>query len=126
MTLNKDKSDFLIILVGKLLQVILMIVAIRVSTSLLEAKELGNIYIFTTIYTFFVLLLISPFGQYINRHTHQWHEQKLLLDSFGIYVLYLIGISIFSVFIGFLLYSFGVSQEIKLEYFLSLLFFSLV
>ncbi|MCG3686183.1 hypothetical protein L5F35_08190 [Aliarcobacter butzleri] len=122
MILDKAKSDFLIILVGKLLQVILMIVAIRVSTALLEPKEMGNIYIFTTIYTFFVLLLISPFGQYINRHTHQWHEQKLLLDSFGIYVLYLIGISIFSVFIGFLLYSFGVSQEIKLEYFLSLLF----
>ncbi len=122
MILDKAKSDFLIILVGKLLQVILMIVAIRVSTALLEPKEMGNIYIFTTIYTFFVLLLISPFGQYINRHTHQWHEQKSLLDNLGLYSLYLIIISIFSVIVGFLLYSFGVSQEIELEYFLSLLF----
>ncbi|MGJ0338331.1 hypothetical protein [Aliarcobacter cryaerophilus] len=104
------------------MQVILMIVAIRVSTALLEPKEMGNIYIFTTIYTFFVLLLISPFGQYINRHTHQWHEQKSLLDNLGLYSLYLIIISIFSVIVGFLLYSFGVSQEIELEYFLSLLF----
>jgi O-antigen/teichoic acid export membrane protein len=122
MILDKAKSDFLIILVGKILQVILMIVAIRVSTALLEPKEMGNIYIFTTIYTFFVLLLISPFGQYINRHTHQWHEQKSLLDNLGLYSLYLIIISIFSVIVGFLLYSFGVSQEIELEYFLSLLF----
>lgn len=122
MILDKAKSDFLIILVGKLLQVILMIVAIRVSTVLLEPKEMGNIYIFTTIYTFFVLLLISPFGQYINRHTHQWHEQKSLIDNLGLYSLYLIIISIFSVIVGFLLYSFGVSQEIELEYFLSLLF----
>ena len=50
MILDKAKSDFLIILVGKLLQVILMIVAIRVSTALLEPKEMGNIYIFTTSY----------------------------------------------------------------------------
>ncbi|WP_170000226.1 hypothetical protein [Campylobacter sp. RM9328] len=122
MILNKAKSDFLIIVVGKLLQVILMILAIRVSTSLLEPKEMGNIYIFTTIYTFFVLSLISPFGQYINRHTHQWHKQKLLLDNLGLYFLYLMGISIFSVIVSFFIYSFGVSQEIKLEYFLSLIF----
>jgi O-antigen/teichoic acid export membrane protein len=122
MILNKAKSDFLIILGGKVLQVILMIIAIRVSTSLLEPKEMGNIYIFTTIYTFFVLSLISPFGQYINRHTHQWYEKKSLLDNLGIYVLYLMVISVFSVAIGFLLYIFGFSQEIELLFFLSLLF----
>lgn len=122
MTLNEEKSDFLIILIGKLFQVILMILAIRISTALLEPKEMGNIYIFTTIYTFFVLSLISPFGQYINRHTHQWYETKSLLDNLGIYILYLMGISIFSVLIGFLLYSFGVSQDIELLFFLSILF----
>ena len=122
MILTKAKSDFLIILIGKLFQVVLMILAIRVSTALLEPKEMGNIYIFTTIYTFFVFSLISPFGQYINRHTHQWHEKKSLLDNLGLYCLYLTSISIFSVIVGFLLYSFGVSQEIELLFFLSLLF----
>jgi len=122
MILNKVKSDFLIILIGKLFQVLLMIIAIRVSTTLLEPKEMGNIYIFTTIYTFFVLSLISPFGQYINRHTHQWHEEKSLLDNLGLYGLYLLSIAIFSVVIGFLLYIFGISQEIELFFFLSLLY----
>ena len=122
MTSNKAKSDFLIILVGKLLQVVLMIFAIRISTTLLEPKEMGNIYIFTTIYTFFVLSLISPFGQYINRHTHKWHQNKSLLDNLGLYGLYLITISIFSVLVGLLLYNFGVSQGMELSFFLSLLF----
>ena len=122
MTLTRATSDFLIILVGKLLQVILMIAAIRVSTALLEPKEMGNIYIFTTIYSFFVLSLISPFGQYINRHTNQWYQKKSLLDNLGIYGLYLISISIFSVLVGFLFYSFGVSQDIELYFFLGLLF----
>lgn len=122
MTLNKAKMDFIIILIGKLFQVILMILAIRVSTLLLEPKEMGNIYIFTTMYTFFVFSLISPIGQYINRHTHQWYEQKSLLDNLGLYSLYLTSISIFSVTVGFLLYSFGVSQGIGLFYFLSLIF----
>lgn len=122
MILTKQKSDFLIILLGKLLQVILMILAIRVSTSLLEPKEMGNIYLFTTIYTFFILSLISPFGQYINRYTHQWYQKKTLLNSLGIYLLYLVGASIFSVLIGIFLYHFGVFQDIELYSFLSLLF----
>jgi O-antigen/teichoic acid export membrane protein len=122
MILKKAKNDFIIIMVGKLLQVILMIVAIKVSTDLLKSKEMGNIYLFTTVYTFFVLLFISPFGQYVNRHTHQWYKKKLLLDNLGVYTLYLICIAIFSVLVGFLIYNFGVFRNIYWSFFLSLLF----
>jgi O-antigen/teichoic acid export membrane protein len=122
MILNRVKSDFIVILTGKILQVLFMIVAIKVSTALLAPKEMGNIYIFTTVYTFFILSLISPFGQYINRYTHQWYEKKSLIDNLGLYSLYLICIAIFSVLVGFLLYSFGVLQNIELIFFLGLLF----
>lgn len=122
MTLNKAKSDFFIILTGKLFQVILMIVAIRISTSLLEPKEMGNIYIFTTIYTFFALSLINPIDQYMNRHVHKWYEKKILFNNIILYSLYLIVVSIFAIIFGFFLYNFGVSNGMKLSFFLSLLF----
>lgn len=122
MTLTKAKSDFLIILIGKLLQVILLVVAIKISTTLLEPKEMGNIYIFTTIYTFFVLSLISPFGQYINRHTNQWYQEKSLLNNMGVYFLYLLSISLIAILIGYIMYHFGISRDIVLYFFLSLLF----
>lgn len=122
MILNKAKNDFLIILVGKLLQVILLIMAIKISTTLLEPKEMGNIYIFTTIYTFFVLSFISPFGQYINRHTNQWYKNNTLLNNLKIYFLYLICISLIAILIGYVMYYYGISQDIKLSFFLSLLF----
>ena len=122
MILDKSKFDFIIILIGKLLQVAVMIASIKVVTTILEPKDMGYIYIFTTVYTFFVLSFISPFGLYINRKTHKWHEEKTLLDKIGIYLIYLFAVSIFSIFIGYFLYNFGISNNIPKDLFLSLLF----
>lgn len=122
MILTKEKSDFIIILFGKLLQIIIMIFSIRVSTTLLDPKEMGNVYIFTTIYSFFVLSLISPFGQYVNRHTHKWYQEKSIIDNLMIYFIYVIFISLLSIAIGSILYFFGISNEININIFIFLLF----
>ncbi len=122
MTLNQDKKDFIIILLGKIFQVILMILSIRISTILLDPKEMGTIYIFTTTYTFFVFLLISPFGQYINRHTYKWYKNKTILDNLMLYFFYLVFVSSMSIFIGYLLYNFEVITNIELLPFICLLF----
>jgi O-antigen/teichoic acid export membrane protein len=118
MTVNKD---FLIIFLGKISQIIIMLVAIRVTTALLNPKEMGIVYIFTTVYTFFVLALISPFGQYINRKTHTWHEQNLMISNLTVYGLYLLFISLLSSIVGLKLYHFGISNGIALAVFLPLL-----
>lgn len=122
MILRNIKYDFLAVLIGKLLQVIIMIISIKISTSLLNPNELGKVYLFMAIYTFFVLLLISPFGQYINRNTHKWHSNGLLLDIIKIYIIYVLIISSLSVAIGFVLNSLNMLQDINLYTFLILLF----
>lgn len=121
MTLSKDKIDFLVILFGKLLQAGLSVASIKLMTFLLEPKQMGSIYLFTTIYTFFVLSLISPLGQYINRHTHAWHENKTLFDNLGLYFVYLSIVSMFSLGICWLIYHEGVYTEIPLFKFLILM-----
>lgn len=121
MILTKEKSDFLIILVGKLLQIIIMIISIKIMTTLLEPKEMGKIYIFTTIYTFFVLSLISPFGQFVNRHTHSWHEKRMIFDNISVYLIYLFLVSLLSISIGIIIFYFGIINDISLNIFLLLL-----
>jgi len=118
MTLNKD---FLIIFFGKIFQIMIMLVTIRVTTALLNPKEMGIVYLFMTVYTFFVLALISPFGQYINRKTHTWHEQNVIISKLSIYGLYLLFISLLSSIVGLMIYNFGVSNGISLAVFLPLL-----
>jgi len=122
MILTKPKRDFLIIFIGKLFQIIVAILTIKVSTALLDPKEMGNIYIFTTLYTFFVFVLISPFGQYINRHTHKWLGDKTLINNLIIYGIYVFFVSITSVFIGYIIYEVGIISGIKLSLFSLLLF----
>jgi len=124
MTLDKPKKDFMIIFIGKIFQVIIMILSLKIMTALLSAKEIGSIYLFMTISTFFVLSLISPFGQYINRHTHVWTKNKNLLDNLFLYVMYLFSVSTFSVLIGLFIYSYGISDHIPRCLFLLLLFFA--
>lgn len=122
MTLNKAKRDFLIILIGKLLQIVIMVLTIKVSTHLLSPKEMGNFYLFTTIYTFFVLTFISPVGQYINRHTHQWYENNTIINNLTVYFLYLLSISTLSILIGYVIHYIGIANDMDLKVFLLLLF----
>ncbi len=114
-------KDFRIILIGKLLQAIIAVLSIRVTTSLFDPEQMGNIYIFMTIYTFFVLSLISPFGQYINRKTHAWHANQSIMNHLSIYVIYILSVSLLSIFVGYLLYGQGISNGIDLQYLLPLM-----
>jgi len=120
MQLNKD---FLVIFIGKLIQVAIVIATIKISTMLLSPKEMGNIYLFLTVQTFFVLTFISPIGQYINRKTHTWEIEKSILDNLSILVIYTLFISLFSVFFGYIIYSnFNICNSFEIYTFLILLF----
>ena len=119
MYLNKD---FLTIFIGKLLQIIIMVATIKVSTMLLSPAQMGNIYIFLTIQTFFVLTFISPIGQYINRKTHIWDNQNSIIDNLFLFTIYILVITSLSLVIGIVLHEiFYISNGIVLANFLLLL-----
>ncbi len=119
MQLNKD---FLIIFVAKLVQVAISVVTIKVSTMLLSPEEMGNIYIFLTVQTFFVLTFISPVGQYINRKTHTWSQNESIIDNLTIFLIFILLVTLFSTFIGcFLYYFFDVGSNFEADIFLLLL-----
>jgi len=113
MTINSELS---ILIIGRILQILIALISIRITTSLLDAGEIGNLYLILTITGFFGLLMINPIGQYINRKTHQWYEEKNLLNVFYIYNYYIILLAILSFFVIHFLYSFGIGKNIELVY----------
>jgi O-antigen/teichoic acid export membrane protein len=87
--MTNNNRDFMVVVVGKIAQVILMFATLKVSTYLLPPSTMGQIYIFTTIYTFFVFFLISPIGQFFNRYTHKWESEGVLFSRLKLYFCYM-------------------------------------
>jgi len=108
--INRDLS---ILIVGRALQIIIALIAIKIATKFLQASELGNFYLLVSIAGFFSLFMVNPIGQYINRKTHDWHKKKKLLNVFYLYNYYLIFLAIFSVLIIYSLRYFNIGGNIN-------------
>jgi len=118
----KLSRELIILIVGRVLQILISLVTIKISTKILDVNEMGNLYLILTITSFFGLFFINPIGQYINRKTHEWYSESKLLDIFYIYNLYILFLSFISVGIITLLYKFGVANEIEWILLVSLIF----
>lgn len=113
---KKINIELYILIVGRVVQILIALVTIKLATKFLQASEMGNFYLILSIVSFFGFFLISPIGQYINRKTHEWYESENIMHVFYIYNLYIIFISVFSVAIVFLLNYFDVGSSIELNY----------
>jgi hypothetical protein len=57
---------------------LLGLASLRVMTHLLEPGQYGVLALLAVFQTFAGLVLMNPVGQYLNRHTHQWHDDGTL------------------------------------------------
>ncbi len=120
MSLNKD---FLVIFFGKIIQVVIMITTLKISTMLLSPKQMGVMYIFLSIQTFFVFTFISPVGQYINRKTHLWDKHNKIWNNLFLFSIYLILVASLAVFVSYILHEyFTMIKQVSLNEFLYLIF----
>lgn len=108
-------KELLILIIGRVLQIIILLVALRVSTKLLTPEEMGNLYLILSICSFFGFFFINPIGQYINRKTHDWHERNILLNKLYNYNYYIIVASILSTFVIYAVYNYGIANTIELK-----------
>lgn len=77
----KIDKKFIFILVGRISQALLSVVVIRLMTKFLSKNEIGNQYVINSVILWFSLVLINPFGMYINRHLHEWSENQQFISS---------------------------------------------
>jgi O-antigen/teichoic acid export membrane protein len=102
---GKERRHLITIMLGRGLQAVTGVVAIRLLTSFLPPEEAGRCFILLSLSDFFALFLISPMGNYINRKTHEWHRNGTIQNNLHLYWLYLLGVALFAFFFLLLLES---------------------
>lgn len=108
-------KELFILVLGRILQIVILLIALRISSKLLAPNEMGNLYLVLSICSFFAFFLINPIGQYINRKTHEWYKDNNLLNKLYIYNYYVISASIFSIILIYSMYIYGIGNIIELK-----------
>jgi len=105
--------NFLVIGVGRALQILVALASMRLMTHLLSGAEVGNVYLILSLTSYFTLVFLSPVGLYMNRRLHSWHQELNLLNYFASYSVYVVLVSVSAFPLLFLAQRvFGVGSEI--------------
>jgi len=105
-------KELVILIFGRMFQILIMLASIKVSTALLSPSEMGNLYLVMSICSFFSFFFISPIGQYINRKTHEWNVHGQILNRLFNYCYYILFASILSLGIIDILRINGIAHNI--------------
>lgn len=125
--IKSTKKDLMILGLGKLLQVAIMFVSIRILTEVLSEQEVGNYYLLLALLTLFNFSFLNPVGQYYGRHLIQWEYSKNLLNATNVLLLLRVSAIALSLFIAFSVYEiFEHDKYYSLSEFLLFVFISLV
>jgi O-antigen/teichoic acid export membrane protein len=112
-------KDLVIIIIGRVLQIIIMLVSVRLLTTFLTPQEIGNYYIILAFLAFFNLVLLNPPGMYFSRHLLQWQKSKNLLNALIIFIGWMIVTAIIAIPISIAIYYWlGYETKFDLDLFL--------
>ncbi|MDN5130740.1 lipopolysaccharide biosynthesis protein [Aliarcobacter butzleri] len=111
-------KELLILIIGRVLQIIIALLSIKIATKYLEPIEMGNYYLIMSIVGLYGFFLINPVGQYINRNTHRWYEEKKIMNVFFVFNFYIVLMSFISFIFTYLLYKVGIGNSIEMFYFI--------
>ncbi|WP_419737154.1 oligosaccharide flippase family protein [Pseudomonas sp. COR18] len=105
--------NFFSLALGRVLQVVVMLASIKMSTTFLSTSEVGNLYIIVTLTGFFGLFLINPVGQYVNRKTHEWYASGVVLNKLIVYFMYVLLATLLSLVLVLVLPLVGVARSMN-------------
>lgn len=86
-----------IILLGRVIQVVISFLSLRVVTNYLSKEDVAYFFLFMSLMNYFGLSLISPVGQYFNRKTHAWADSGVLFERLLAHFGYVLLVSILSI-----------------------------
>lgn len=121
--LTKKKKDILILTVGRIMQILIALVAIRLLTEVLNEQEIGNYYLLLTLLAFFNFSFLNPLGQYYGRHLIKWRDDKNLLNATNMLFVVRLASIIVSLFVSyFVFHVFGYDNYFTLSEFMLFVF----
>lgn len=95
--MTKNKTVIIWLSFTRLCQALIGLATIRLSTRFLPQEQFGLLGLLMAITTFFGLFFINPIGQYLNRHTHEWHHHGVLRRKLIQYNRYLVCLTLLSI-----------------------------
>lgn len=111
-------KELLVLIIGRILQIIISLLSIKIATKYLTPAEMGNYYLIISMVGFYGFFLVSPVGQYINRYTHKWYDRKKILNIFFLFNFYILLVSFVAFITTYIFYKFGIGNDIKMFYFM--------
>lgn len=93
------RGSLIVIAGGRILQIIVSLLAVRVFTSLLSASEVGNLYLINSILALFGLALLNPVGMYFYRKLNRWVEEGEFWNRFLLFTAYIALVAFTSSFV---------------------------
>lgn len=116
-------KDFLLISLGRVFQIVVSLVAVRVFTTFLSTAEVGNLYLINSIVGFYGLALINPIHMYIYRKIYDWAEKKALINCFFVFNGYVLLLTVISLPLTYLLNKTGMLNSVDLAHLMMFLVF---
>ncbi len=113
--------DLFFIITGRLFQIVILFLTMRLITFYLPPVEFGKYYLIMGLCTFFGYFFINPVGQFLNRKTYIWYNSGYLGGRIFQVSLYFLIASVFSVFIIYILESIGWLEGVDLFWVLMLI-----
>lgn len=112
---------------GKIIQILVVLVSLKILTTMLDEKEVGNYYLLLTLLTLFNFIFFNPLGQYYERHLIKWENNKNLSNATNIILLLRFCATLVCVFLAFIIYQFlEYDKYYSLINFLFFIFISLI
>lgn len=105
--LLKIDKDLLIIVAGRLIQIVIALATIRLLTDFLSPEELGNYYVILAFMSFFNLVFLNPPSMYFVRQLLEWQRSKNLLNALCIFIFWIAIIAFLAVPISIVAYKIG-------------------
>ena len=73
---------------GRVISVVLLLLTMKVLTTLLPPNEVGRVYLVTSLIAFFSAVFVGPAGMYMNRHLHVWNDDGTVQYFFKFFIEY--------------------------------------
>lgn len=120
-------TDLKIIIVGRVLQISITLLAMRLLTTFLNADEVGNYYLLLGILAFFNLVLLNPPGMYFSRHLLQWKRSENLLNALFVFMIWMLIVSLVATGILWIIYDlFGYENKFRFSLYMLFMLGSIV
>lgn len=115
------RSDLVVLTGGKVLQMLLLFFAVRLFTTYLSDKEIGNLILIISVASFFGMAAINPIGSFINRKLNCWKEAGKITSNFFNFNYYVILVSLLALLSPYMLFLSGIGNSINTLWFAVLL-----